>query len=105
MDHISAGRGVNATDLVGYVPSSGHTSSLRGPSPQALTLFGGVRFITWRRGRPYLGECRRGQRHFREFRARVGYGPALGSTLKRPCAILFRLVGRPINTVERNKMV
>ena len=27
---------------------TGHTSGLRAPSLQALTLFGGIRFITWR---------------------------------------------------------
>ena len=33
-------------------------------------------------------------------RTRLGYGPALGLTFKRPCATLARLVGRSINTVD-----
>ena len=37
----STGHSVNSMNLVGCVPSSGHTSSLKGPSTQALTLLGG----------------------------------------------------------------
>ena len=37
---------------------SGHTSSLKGPSPQALTLLGGVRFIARHLSHLSLGECR-----------------------------------------------
>ena len=44
----------------GWLISSSH----KGPSPQVLTLFGGVRFTAWRLRRPSLGECRRGPRHF-----------------------------------------
>ena len=58
------------------------SSSLRGPSPQALTLSGGVMFISWNLRRPSLGECRRGPRHFWECQTRVGSGPAPGSTWK-----------------------
>ena len=59
------------------------SSSLRGPSPQALTLMGGARFIAWRQRRLSLGECRRGLRHFWSRRARVDSGPAPGPTLKK----------------------
>ena len=65
----------------------------------ALTLLGGVRFIAWRLRHHLLGECRRGPSHFWECRTRLGYGPAPRPTLKRPCATLVRLVGRPTNTV------
>ena len=59
----------------------------RGPSPQALNLLGGVRFIAWHLRRSSLGECRQGPRHF-------GSGP----TKKRPCATVIRLVGQSTNT-------
>ena len=62
---------------------TGHTSSLIGPSPQALTLLGEVRFITWRLRLPYLGKCRWVPRHFWECCARLRYGPAPGPTLKK----------------------
>ena len=57
--------------------------SLRGPSPQALTLLGGARFIVWRLRRPSFGECRRGLRHFWECWACLGYVLVLGPTLKK----------------------
>ena len=47
---------------------------------QALTFPGGARFITWRRKRTFLGECRRIPRHFRARQAYLGYGPAPGPT-------------------------
>ena len=93
MNYTSAGRSVNGTDLVGCVPSSGHTSNLRGPSPQALTLLGEVRFITRWLKRPFLGECRREQGHFWKGRARLGHGPAPGPTLKKVLCHI-RLVSR-----------
>ena len=62
---------------------TGHTLSLRGPSSQALTLFGGVRFIAWRLRHPFLGECQWGPRHFGDCQACLGYGPAAGPTLKK----------------------
>ena len=40
------------------------SASLRGPFPQALTLFRGASFITWIRWRSIAGECRRGPGHF-----------------------------------------
>ena len=48
--------------------------------PQALTLLGGARFITWCLRRPFLDEYRRGQRHFW---AGLSYVPALGPTLNK----------------------
>ena len=53
-----------------------------GGRPQALTLFGGVGFIARRLRGPFLGECRRGLRHFWKCRARVGYASAPEPTLK-----------------------
>ena len=100
MGHTSADRDINGTDLVGCVPSSGLTSSLRGPSPpQALKLLGGVRFIAWRLRRSFSGEFRRDLRHIWKCTAGLGYGSEPRPTLKRPCTILGRLVGRPTNTV------
>ena len=61
----------------------GHTSSPRGPSFQTLTLPGGVRFIVWRLRRLFTEECRRGPRHFLEYRTRLGYVAAPGLTLKK----------------------
>ena len=75
MGHTSTGRGC--------VPSFRHTSSLRGPFSLALTLLGGIRFIEWRLMHPFLGESRRGLRHFWECRARLGYGAAPGPTLRK----------------------
>ena len=68
MGHTSASCGVNV---------SGHTSSLRVPSPQALTFLGSDRFIAWRLRHPALGECRRGPETF--------FG-MLGASGLRPCA-------------------
>ena len=47
---------------------------------------------------PFLGECRRGPRHFRECQERLGYGPASGPTLQKACATLSRLVGWSTNS-------
>ena len=55
----------------------------QGSVPQALTLLGGVRFIVWHLRRSFLEECRWGPRHFWSHRACLGYGPMLGSTLKK----------------------
>ena len=100
MEYTSDGRSINGTALVGCVPSSGHTSGLRGPSPQALTLFGGVRLIDWRLRLSFLGDYRQGPRYFWECRARVGYGPTTGPTLKSPRATLVLLVGRRTDNVD-----
>ena len=69
----------------------------QGPFPQALTLFGGVRLITWHLRHPSLAECRRDPQYFSKFRTRVDCGPAPRTTLKRPCAIHIMLVGRKTN--------
>ena len=98
--HTSVGRVGRYTDLVGYVQARCQPS-LRGPSTQALTLLGWARFIAWRMSRSFLGEFRRGPRHFWECRACLGHGLALGPTKKRLCAILVRLVGRKTNTDTR----
>ena len=101
MGHTSAGSGISGTDLVGCVTSlDWHTSSFRRPSHQALTLLGGARFIAWCLRRPFLGECRRGPRHFWECRVCLGYGPAPLPTVKILSATLVRLVGRATNTVN-----
>ena len=38
-----------------------------------------------------------GPRHFLKCQMHVGYGPASGPTLKRPCVLLVRLVGQETN--------
>ena len=81
---------------------TGNNSGLSGAVPQTLTLFGGVGFNAWRLRHPSLGECRQGPRHFWKCLARVGYGPEPETNLKRPCAILVRLMGRRTNTVPSN---
>ena len=73
-------------------------SSLRGPSPHALILLGGARFIAWHLKRSFLGECRRVPRHFLSHRACLGYYPAPGPTLKKPWAVPAFSVGRTTNT-------
>ena len=52
----------------------------QGAIPQALTLLGEARLITWRLRCLFLGECRRGLRHFGECGACLGYGPVLEPT-------------------------
>ena len=52
------------------------SSSLRRPSPQALTHFGGARFIAWRLSHPILGECWQVPRNFLRHRACLDYRPA-----------------------------
>ena len=63
------------------------------PSPQALILLGGVKFIAWRLRHSSLGEYQQGPRDFWSRQACLGYSPVPGPTLERPCAILARLVG------------
>ena len=63
--------------------------SLRGPSPQALTFFGGVSFTAWSLKRSSLGEYRRSPRHFWSRPTRVGSGPSPGPTLKASCHTRF----------------
>ena len=63
-------------------PSS---SSFWGSSLQALTFFGGARFIAWRLRRLFLGECRLGPRHFWNCCAFLGYGPAPDPPKKALC--------------------
>ena len=74
------------------------SSSLRRPFPKALTLLIVARKIIWRLRLPFLGECRRGPRHFCECQACLGYGSAPGPTNRRPCAPLVRLMERATNT-------
>ena len=59
------------------------SSNLRGPSLQALTLFGGVGFIAWRLRCPSLGECRWGPRHFWDCWTHVGFSPVPRPTKKK----------------------
>ena len=80
------------TDLVGCVlvpvavGRGGHwpaSSSLRGQSPQALTLLGGARFITWRLGCPFLGGMPKGPEAFLEPLGVSGLWPCDRTYLKR----------------------
>ncbi len=74
---------------------------LRGPSPQAFPSFGRVGFIARHLRRPQKGNTDGAEGIFGNCRMRVGYGPAPGPTIKRPCAILARSVGRATNTASR----
>ena len=56
------------------------SSSLRGPSPQAVTLLGEARFITRCLRHLFLGECWWGPRHFWRCWVYLNYSPAPGLT-------------------------
>ena len=51
-------------------------------------------------GAPQKGNADGTEGMFGTCRMRVGYGPAPGPTIKRPCAILARSVGRATNTAS-----
>ena len=74
-----------------WIPGSQHSChtswdrsflSLRELSPQALILSRRARFIAKRLKHPFLGECRRGSRHFWNHWVCMGYGHASGSYKK-----------------------
>ena len=71
---------------------SGHTSSLRGPFLQALTLLRGTRFIGRRLRLPLFREM--------PTEPEVFWGMLGGPTIKWPCATLVCLVGRAAITVD-----
>ena len=73
---------------------------LRGPSPQAFTSFGRVGFIALAPEVPQKGNADGTEGIFGTCRMRVGYSPAPRPTIKRPCAILARSVGRATNTTS-----
>ena len=83
----SAGCAGRGADLAGCVSVAGFFLRPQGAFPQAITPF---RRLGWSPGGAVgiFGKCR----------VRVGYGPAPGSTKKRPCATLSRSVGRGTNT-------
>ena len=86
---LRAAQFLRVCSTTGYI-----TSGLRGLSPQALTLFGGVGFITWdasKRGMPTGSEA------FLELPVALGFGPATGSTLKTALCHIRTLVGCRIN--------
>ena len=62
---------------------TGHTSSLRGLSLQALTLIAGVGFKALRLRFPFLGECCRGQRHFLGMPGASGLRPCAWTHIKK----------------------
>ena len=66
-------------------------SSIRGLSPLALAFLGRDRFIASYLRRPFLGEYRRGQRHFWSRQVSLGHGPPTGPT--------FRFVERMTNSL------
>ena len=93
--HTSVGRVGWYTDLVGCVLVP---LGLRCPSPQALTLLGGARFISWCLGCSFLKECWRGPRHFWSHRHVWALALHLDPPKKWPCAILVQSVGWITNT-------
>ena len=76
---------------------TGYTSGLTGPSTQAWTLLGGVRFIAWQPEAPQKGKCRR---HFWDCQTRLGNGPATGPTLKTTLCQNHTLVVHMTNTAR-----
>ena len=89
LGHTSVGRVLSVRGSGRVCPgSSGSRSRFaltgilepQGAVPRTLTLLEVTRFIAWRLRRTFLGECRRGPRHFDECRACLGYGPAPGPT-------------------------
>ena len=54
---VRKGLGFGPANADGVRGIFGTASGLRGPSPQALTLFGGVGFIAWRLRRPEKGNA------------------------------------------------
>ena len=82
---LRAARFGRVCSTTGYI-----TSGLRGPSLQALTLFGGVGFIARRLRRPEKGNAD-GVRGIFGTAYRVGLRPCDRTHLKkRPCAIFVR---------------
>ena len=86
---LRAAQSVRVCSTTGYI-----TSGLRGPSPQALTLFGGVRFIARRQRRPEKGNAD-GVRGIFGTSCRVGLRPCDRTHLKN--GHIRTLVGRRIN--------
>ena len=78
------------TRVMRLIPES---LGLSRPSSQAITISGGVGFITWR-----LRRMPTGPKAFCNRQTHVGSDPAPGFTLKRPCAIFVFLVGWTTNT-------
>ena len=60
-----------------------HPWTLGDCPPQALTLLGEARFITWRLRCPFFGECHWGLRHFWSCWACLDYSPAPRPTEKK----------------------
>ena len=54
---------------------------------------------------PRKGECRRGSEAFLELPIALGYGPAIGPTLKTALCHIRTLVGRRINTALLAKLI
>ena len=87
---------VSSTAWLGQVCLiSGNPSGRRGASTKAFTPLRGVGLLpsTW--GAPFKGNADEARSIFRKCSS-----PAPGPTLKRPCAILIRLVGLKTNTVD-----
>ena len=84
---LRAAQFVRVCSTTGYIPTG-----LRGPTPQALTLFRGVGFIARR-----LRECRQGPRHFWNCLSRWASALRQGPTLKTALCHIRTLVGRRIN--------
>ena len=66
---------------------------LRGPSPQAFTSFGRVGELPGAWGAPNQGNADGAVGIFGKCRARVGYGPAPGPTIKKALCHTFPLGG------------
>ena len=96
---LRAARFGRVCSTTGYI-----TSGLGGPSPQALTLFGGVGFIARRLRRPEKGNAD-GVRGIFGTAYRVGLRPCDKTHLKTALCHIRTLVGRRINTAPPAKLI
>ena len=92
----SAGRAGIGVYLATCVLATGDFLRPQGPSHQAITPFAGWSPGVW--GTFNKGNADGAVGIFGKCPARVGYDPAPGPTIKRPCATLSRSLGRGTNT-------
>ena len=88
------GRGFKKPTVTSRVQRSAFLEP-QGAVPRAVIISGVASFIVWNLRHPFLGDCRRGTRHFWNGWACVGYSPAPGSwnhvPYSRVCRALDRL--------------
>ena len=95
----SVGRATNTILTLVFWPAYFYPSVSGGLPPRLLPPSGGLGLSPGAWGAPNKGNADGAGGIFGTCRMRVGYGPASGPTIKRPCAILARSVGRATNTI------